>query len=343
MEKIKSLKQALKIPRILKPTSGANSTKWLLLRSAFAELLGTCFLVYLGCGAMITNTVVDKPNTEMRRDTTPIALSFGFAAYVIVYSIGGISGGHINPAISTAFLVAAKLSFVEWVFYVSAQMIGGIIGAALLAISHGSGDFFIASSCNTVPSSMRVSQAFFLEFFLTAILTFAVFAVVDPSNRGPQSRTSAPHVVGMMITVCHLVALQSTGTSVNPARSFGPAVVSGFDEIPFSNKHCWKEHWVFWIAPILGAIASSLLYTYYFDGGLKGTTSNITESDVEAPKVIKVRSKTERSTKVAPAPEATDTTPMFASKNKSENKTNDIDTDTDQDDETHGDSDSDGD
>jgi len=279
-----------------------------------AEMLGTCFLVYLGCGAVMTNTVIREPSSgfagSATPETLPIALSFGFAAYVIIYAIGGISGGHINPAISTGFLVVGKMSVMEWAFYVLAQMLGGIIGAALLAISHGGGHFYIANTCNAVPTSMSVDQAFFIEFFLTAILTFAVFAVVDPSNRTSQSKTSPPHVVGMVIAVCHLVAVQTTGTSVNPARSFGPAVVAGLDEIQFSNpkKTCWQDHWVFWIAPTFGAIASALLYNYYFDGGLKGTTSNITRSDVDTTRVIKVKTQEES--------DSADVTPMLANTDK---------------------------
>lgn len=240
-----------------------------------AELLGTCFLVFFGCGAILNGT-----------DITGVALSFGFAAYCMVYTVGSISGGHLNPAITTAFLVSGSLSVIEWGLYFISQMLGGIAGAGFLSVvymNNYKGSRSIASVCNVIQDeNMDDDQAFFLEYLMTMMLTFVVYAVVDPSNHTKENATSGPHAVGMAVAACHLIGLAVTGTSVNPARSFGPAVIALDDLVPGKTFDCWEHHWIFWIAPVCGSVTASLLYTYYFDEGEKVQGSAVAPLDVES-------------------------------------------------------------
>jgi MIP family channel proteins len=273
--------QMIHLPPLYPPKTGHNSTPKLILRSLMAEMLGTCFLVYLGCGAVLNAARTGNA------DATAVALSFGFASYVMVYAVGSMSGGHLNPAITTAFLFSGSLSVIEWGLYVIAQMLGGIAGAGFLDVTnsgaYGPGNpAGIAAACNYIhEDGMHERQAFFLEYLLTMLLTFVVYAVVDPSNHTQENATSGPHAVGMAVAGCHLVATSVTGTSINPARSFGPAVIAGGDFVPGKSFDCWEHHWVFWVAPLCGAITSSLLYTYYFDMGDKVNTAAISPLDVE--------------------------------------------------------------
>lgn len=151
-------------------------------------------------------------------------------------------------------MVTGKLSIIEWVFYVGCQVAGSIAGASLLAISFDD----ISSSCNAVPAGMTRLESFLLEAMLTGILMFTVMAAVDPSNK---VKGNASLAIGASVILAHLVAITSTGTSINPARSFGPAFVVDRDA-------CWDDlFYIFWGGPLAGAVAMALFYQYVLDVG----------------------------------------------------------------------------
>jgi aquaporin Z len=217
-----------------------------------AEFLGTLILVAIGCGAAVASGA----------DLVATALAFGLAVLALVYAIGPISGCHVNPAISIAMLVAGKMKGKDCLMYVIAQFLGAVVGAALLylvlrgipgySLSDGLGQNGYAEH-----SGMHFSLAscFLAEVLLTAIFLFVIFG--STSKAAPKGFAGVS--IGLSLTFIHLVGIRITGTSVNPARSFGPALLVRGDAI--------SQYWLFLVAPILGAVVAALIWKLFFDSG----------------------------------------------------------------------------
>ncbi|XP_064596672.1 lens fiber major intrinsic protein-like [Liolophura sinensis] len=210
-------------------------------RAMMAEFIGTMCLVLIGCGVAITTK-------DTEEGIIKIALAFGLGAIASVQMIGHISGGHINPAVTVASVISLDTGFLRGLCYVISQSAGGIAGAAILL---GTVPSAVSTSLgSTVPApSVTYWQAFGVEFVLTYILVFANAAISD-SNAHVAGHTSLP--TGLIIAGLHLLGIPLTGCGINPARSLGPAVISG----------TWTHHWVYWGGPIGGAILASLSYKY---------------------------------------------------------------------------------
>lgn len=230
----------------------------------FAEFLGTCFLIFFGTGSVILLL-----NDGLNMATVlAISLTFGFAIAAIVWAISGISHGHINPAITVAVLVLKNISLVKAILYIIAQLCGALLGSGLVfaffpgllgrATSYGATT--LASNRSTVHSdketwSMGIGQGFFIEVFLTGFFVFVIFmSSKTASNDKLSVGKFAPLAIGFAAFVCHIIGVQLTGCSINPARSFGPAVVSG----------TWTAHYIYWLGPFTGAILAALVYKYIF-------------------------------------------------------------------------------
>uniref|UniRef100_T1IS40 Aquaporin n=1 Tax=Strigamia maritima TaxID=126957 RepID=T1IS40_STRMM len=208
-------------------------------KSLIAEFIGTFFLVLVGCGSCI--------GWSITADLVQIALAFGVTVATMVQCICHVSGGHINPAVSIGMLVTGRISLLRYFFYILCQCGGAIVGAALLRA------FTPDSLHKTLGSTLfnrNISEleAFGVEFFITFVLVFTVFAVCDPNRTDVKG--SAPLAIGLSVATCHLFALPYTGSSMNPARSLGPAVI----------MNIWNGHWVYWVGPNLGGIAAAVLY-----------------------------------------------------------------------------------
>ena len=214
------------------------------LRKYTAELIGTMILVFMGCGsAVVLGTVIGV-------GPLAIALAFGLSIVATAYVIGPVSGCHVNPAVSFAMLLMKKLSLKDFCGYVIAQIIGGVIGAALLKliVSFGIIDLTGALGANGVNNAGGIIGALVIEIILTAIFVFTVLGVTsDESKSGV-----AGIVIGLTLTFVHIVGIPLTGTSVNPARSIGPALFAGLDSL--------SVVWVFIVAPLIGAAAAVGLY-----------------------------------------------------------------------------------
>ncbi|XP_033754572.1 aquaporin-4-like [Pecten maximus] len=208
-----------------------------------AEFLGTLLLVIVGCGSCVAWDADNK--------VVQIAFCFGLSVATIVWSIGHVSGGHINPAVTCAFFITRQISLARAVLYIVVQCLGAIIGAGLLK---GMTPTRRQDSLGaTVPhNDVDGGKAFGIEFFITFILIFTIFATCDKKRKDLGG--SFPLSIGLSVTMCHLFAIQFTGASMNTARSFGPAVVMGI----------WDKHWVYWLAPPLGACCAALLYDNVF-------------------------------------------------------------------------------
>ncbi len=223
------------------------------MKKYFAELIGTMALVLIGCGsAVLAGTHIGY---------TGIAFAFGLTVLVMVYAIGSISGCHINPAITVAMLVAGKIKGKDAIFYIIHQIIGGIIGAALLwAIASGTDGFSLAGSGlgqngfgAHSPGGYSMAACFIAEVVLTALFLFVIFGATH--EKAPKGFAGV--AIGFSLVLIHLAGIPVTGTSVNPARSLGPAVFVGGDAL--------SQVWLFIVAPIIGAIIAALVWRYGFE------------------------------------------------------------------------------
>jgi aquaporin Z len=207
-----------------------------------AEFLGTLVLVLFGCGAAVLGA--DHVGQ------LGIALAFGFAIVAIAYGVGGISGGHVNPAVSFAVFLAGRMTAREMLLYWVAQFLGALAGAGILAVIAGGADSGLGSN--------GWGPGYLGEFPLAAAAVFevvmtAIFVIVI---LGSTSAFATPGMAGLAIGIAlaaiHIVGIQVTGVSVNPARSFGPAVIAG-------GQHL-TQLWLFIVAPMVGAALGALLF-----------------------------------------------------------------------------------
>ena len=212
-------KKLTEIPNPPPATPQINPTK-----KYIAELIGTMVLVLMGCGsAVIASYYIGKSGTVVGVGNLGIAFAFGLAVLVMVYTIGGISGCHINPAISISMLVAGKLSVKDTVFYVVFQCVGAIIGAGILyAIATGNPSYSLA--VNGLGANQYSTYSLASVFIAEVVLTFLFLLVVHGSTHERAPKGFAGIAIGLTLTLIHIVAIPIDGTSVNPARSLGPAL-----------------------------------------------------------------------------------------------------------------------
>ncbi len=219
-----------------------------------AELFGTFVLVLMGCGSAV---LAGKNFGGISGNgMVGIALAFGLAVLVMVYAIGGISGCHINPAISISMLAAGKLSVKDTVGYVVAQCVGAVMGAGILyGIAVGNSSYSVAvnglgqNGFDTAsPAGYSMISAFLAEVVLTFIFLMVIFwATSETAPKG-----FAGIAIGLSLTLIHLVGIPVTGTSVNPARSLGPAFFVGGTAI--------SQLWLFIVAPIVGGLLAAAVW-----------------------------------------------------------------------------------
>jgi len=235
--------------------------KGIFWKALLAEFIGTLLLTFAGCSSCVPNTF--NPYNQTLKDDyslvigadnsslVAISLTFGIAVATIVWSIAHVSGGHINPAVTAGMLIARKITLVRALLYIVSQSVGAIVGAALLnAINPTFAEPSLGYT--KVAKGLTVGQGFGVELVITFVLVFTVFASCD--KRRKDIGGSVPLTIGLSITLCHLFAIKYTGSSMNPARSFGPAVVGGM----------WDNHWLYWCGPICGGVIAGLLYELLF-------------------------------------------------------------------------------
>lgn len=214
-----------------------------MIKKFAAELIGTAVLVFFGCGAAVLAgfDVVGQLG---------IALAFGFAIIAMAYGIGPVSGCHVNPAVSLGVFAAGRMSAKDMVIYWIAQFIGAVIGAMILGAIAKTGftqlgqNGFDAGS----PGGYGLHAALIFEIVATAIFVIAILGVTGAKGHGAFAGIS----IGITLAVIHIVGIQVTGVSVNPARSFGPAILAGGQAL--------SQLWVFIVAPLVGAVLGGLLF-----------------------------------------------------------------------------------
>lgn len=204
------------------------------LKKYLAEFIGTFVLVLVACG------VAGQTGGSL----VETSLAFGLVIVAMAYSIGNVSGCHINPAVSIAMLCAKKMSLKDFCGYVVAQFLGAIAGAAVLLGIVGD-----ASKLGTnALYNGNAGISFVIEAILTCIFVLAILGVTSKKENG----SVAGLVIGGALVLVHLLGINFTGTSVNPARSFGPALMAG----------SWSGLWVFLLAPLVGGILAALIYQF---------------------------------------------------------------------------------
>ena len=218
-------------------------------RSALAEFIATLLFVFLGAGSVIVSGGLPNGDLDPAR-LVAIALAHGLAIAFLVYATANISGGHLNPAVTFAAFLTKKISAARGLMFVAAQLGGAVIGALLLlATIPDAADTNLGA--HALGPDVSVSMGLLMEIVVTFALVFVIFATaVDPSGMG----NLAPLAIGLAVLVDHILAVPITGASMNPARSFGPALVAGE----------WGDQWIYWVGPLIGGAVAGLVYQFAF-------------------------------------------------------------------------------
>jgi aquaporin Z len=224
------------------------------LKKAIAECVGTMVLVVIGCGVAMSGSV----------SVAGIALAFGVALIAMAYSIDNVSGCHINPAVSLGMVVAHKMSFKEFGIYVASQVVGAILGALILEgiysqffASVASAQYLGSDMVNTATlgaGSTGLILGLIVEIVLTFIFVLAILGVTSKA----ENSSIAGLIIGLALTAVHLLGIPLTGTSVNPARSIGPALIAMMN----GQFEPIKEIWIFIVGPFAGAALAGLLFNF---------------------------------------------------------------------------------
>lgn len=221
------------------------------MKKYIAELVGTMVLVLLGCGsAVFAGGAADTVGAGT--GTIGVALAFGLSVVAMAYCIGGISGCHINPAITLGVWMSGRMESKDALMYMLFQVIGAIVGAGILAALVSTGGH--AGPTMTGANSFDVgetAQAFLAEAVFTFIFVLVVLGATDQKQG---AGNMAGLAIGLTLALIHIVCIPITGTSVNPARSIGPALMEGGQAL--------SQLWLFIVAPLVGAAFSSLVWKY---------------------------------------------------------------------------------
>ena len=228
------------------------------MKKLFAEFFGTFWLVFGGCGSAIFAAAFP----ELGIGFAGVALAFGLTVLTMAFAVGHISGGHFNPAVSIGLWAGGKFESKNLAGYIIAQLIGAIAAAGMLYLIVSGKEGFIASDIggfaangynHLSPGRFSMQSAFIAEFLLT--LFFLLIILGSTNERAPKG--FAPIAIGLALTLIHLISIPITNTSVNPARSMSQAIFAGGEYL--------TQSWLFWVAPILGAIVAGFIHKAFFD------------------------------------------------------------------------------
>jgi len=250
---------------------GRRRMAWSSGQKYLAEFVGTFgLLLAVGGAAVFSLSDVFDPLARV----ILISLSVGFGLIGLIYAFGDISGGHFNPAVTIAAWVAGRFPARDVIPYIIAQVAGGVVGmGVVLGIAYGNSSFFptaqahaLASQCYSAGSTACAGFSWGAVFLIEVAFTFMLVIVILFSTRGSGSaKNLAPIGIGLTLLIANLVAIPVDGASINPARSFAPAVLSSMWS---SGNWAIGQDWIFWVAPIVGGILAALV-----DRGLRTSTA----------------------------------------------------------------------
>uniref|UniRef100_A0A8C4E1Z7 Aquaporin 1a (Colton blood group), tandem duplicate 1 n=1 Tax=Dicentrarchus labrax TaxID=13489 RepID=A0A8C4E1Z7_DICLA len=205
-------------------------------RAVLAELVGMTLFIYLSISTAIGNPNNSNPDQEVK-----VSLAFGLAIATLAQSLGHISGAHLNPAVTLGMLASCQISVFKAVMYIVAQMLGSALASGIVYGARPSGNLL---------NNVTPSQGVGIELLATFQLVLCVIAVTDKRRRDVTG--SAPLAIGLSVCLGHLAAISYTGCGINPARSFGPALI----------LNDFTDHWVYWVGPMCGGVAAALIYDF---------------------------------------------------------------------------------
>ncbi len=249
-----------------------------LIKRCIVEAIGTFWLVFGGCGSAVLAAAYTEINTQVKSTvaaqaaaslgigTIGVSFAFGLTVLTMAYAIGHISGCHLNPAVSFGLWAGKRFPGSELLPYIIAQVIGAIAAAGTIYLIASGKDGYTLSGSGPLatngfgphsPQGYGLWACLLVEVLMTFMFLLVILGSTD--RRAPKG--FAPIAIGLMLTLIHLITIPVTNTSVNPARSTGPAIIVGL----LGKTELFSQVWLFWFAPILGAILAGLFYTWMLD------------------------------------------------------------------------------
>ncbi|KAI8554002.1 hypothetical protein RHMOL_Rhmol05G0063100 [Rhododendron molle] len=228
---------------------------WSFYRALIVEFVATLLFLYVSVATVIGHKKQTDPCDGV--GLLGIAWAFGGMIFVLVYCTAGISGGHINPAVTLGLLLARKVSLIRAVTYMVAQCLGAISGVGLVKAFMKHNYNALGGGANSVAPGYDKGIALGAEIIGTFVLVYTVFLATDPKRSARDSHVPvlAPLPIGFAVFVVHLATIPITGTGINPARSFGAAVI-------YNHEKVWDDQWIFWVGPFAGALAAAAYHEY---------------------------------------------------------------------------------
>lgn len=240
--------------------------KWSFYRALIAEFIATMLFLYITVLTVIGyKSQVDPALNGTECDGVGIlgiAWAFGGMIFVLVYCTAGISGGHINPAVTFGLFLARKVSLVRAVMYMVAQCLGAICGCGLVKAFQKARYTRYGGGANELSDGYSKGVGLGVEIIGTFVLVYTVFSATDPKRNARDSHVPvlAPLPIGFAVFMVHLATIPVTGTGINPARSLGAAVM-------YNKDKAWDDQWMFWVGPFIGAAIAAFYYQYILRAG----------------------------------------------------------------------------
>ncbi|KAF7811773.1 aquaporin PIP2-2-like [Senna tora] len=236
--------------------------KWSFYRALIAEFIATLLFLYVTVLTVIeyksqTDTEAEGGDACAGVGLLGVAWAFGGMIFLLVYCTAGISGGHINPAVTFGLVLARKVSVVRGVMYMVAQCLGAICGVGLVkAVQKGHYRRY-GGGANQLADDYSMGVGLGAEIIGTFVLVYTVFSATDPKRSARDSHVPilAPLPIGFAVFVVHLATIPITGTGINPARSLGVAVI-------YNQRKAWNHHWMFWVGPFIGAALAAFYHQF---------------------------------------------------------------------------------
>ncbi|XP_022745891.1 probable aquaporin PIP2-5 [Durio zibethinus] len=242
----------------------AELKKWSFYRALIAEFIATLLFLYI----TVLTVIGYKSQIAISSDSCAgvgvlgVAWAFGGMIFILVYCTAGISGGHINPAVTFGLLLARKVSLIRAIAYMVAQSLGAICGVGLVKAFQKSYYNRNGGGANTLADGYSTGTGLGAEIIGTFVLVYTVFSATDPKRKARDSHVPvlAPLPIGFAVFMVHLATIPITGTGINPARSIGAAVI-------YNNKKAWDDHWIFWVGPMIGAAIAAFYHQFILRAG----------------------------------------------------------------------------
>ncbi|KAK1267635.1 Aquaporin PIP2-4 [Acorus gramineus] len=244
-------------------------TKWSFYRAVIAEFIATLLFLYITVATVIGYKSATDPNKNTPDNVNcggvgilGIAWAFGGMIFILVYCTAGISGGHINPAVTFGLFLARKVSLIRALMYMIAQCLGAICGVGLVKGFQKAFYVRYGGGANELADGYNKGTGLAAEIIGTFVLVYTVFSATDPKRSARDSHVPvlAPLPIGFAVFMVHLATIPITGTGINPARSFGAAVI-------YNKDKAWDDQWIFWVGPFIGAAIAAAYHQYILRAG----------------------------------------------------------------------------